>query len=86
MYLTDSEYLTPGTCETIARYCYNLEKFFFSLNFHTHDTKAWVNLLGINLQHIEFSPTVQGQLATYLMLDIANERYEFLSDSDDEDQ
>ena len=31
--IVDSEYLTPGTCETIARYCYNLEKFLLHAQF-----------------------------------------------------
>ena len=84
--ITDSEYITPGTCEAITRYCYNLEKFFFSLNFRMRDTHAWIGLLGIDLVHIEFSPTVNSQLQTYYMLEKVYERYDrWLTSDEDSD-
>ena len=81
--ITDSDYITPGTCTTVACYCYNLEKFFFSIDFRTHDTKAWVELLGMDLEHVEFSPTVNSQLETYYMLEKIYDCEGRVFDSDD---
>ena len=60
-----TEYLTPGTCDTITRYCYNLEQFYFSLDFRIRDMKAWIALLGIELQHVEFTEEVNEKLQSY---------------------
>ena len=83
--IVDSEYLMPGTCQTIARYCYNLEKFYFSLDFHLSDMRAWIGLLGIDLQHLEFTQVVKQNLDSYLEIEdyyaCQDDGYEFI-DSD----
>ena len=83
--IVDSEYLTPGTCDTISRYCYNLEKFYFSLDFRLSDMRAWIGLLGIDLVHIEFTEVVKSNLKSYMEIEEYYQRqddgYEFI-DSD----
>ena len=40
-----TEYITSGTCVTIARYCYNLLEFYFTMEFKMRDCRAWTGLL-----------------------------------------
>ena len=83
--IVDSEFLTPSICETIYRYCYNLQKFYFSMNFRMSDMRAWIGLLGMDMEHVEFTEVENGQLETYLEIEAYYERqddgYKFL-DSD----
>ena len=38
--ISHTDYITPGTCATVARYCYNLQKFYFTTSFKILDCKA----------------------------------------------
>ena len=67
--IVDSEYLTPGTVDTISRYCYNLEEFYFSMYFRVRDLKAWIDLLGRDLQHVVFTEDVNRNLETYYKIE-----------------
>ena len=67
--ICNTEYITPGTCGTIAQYCYNLECFYFSLDFRVSDTRAWTALLGIDLEHLDFTPEVYRNLNTFYELE-----------------
>ena len=73
--ISKSDYITPGTCDAICRYCYNLQKFLFSLDFRVSDCRAWVGLLGLDYQHIEFSDEVNTTLETYYMIERESEEY-----------
>ena len=79
-----TEYLTPGTCQTIARYCNNLEKFFFSLDYRPSDCKAWIALLGMDIEHMEFTPEVYKSLNIFYMIEPAIENGEDFDVIDDE--
>ena len=84
LYISDSDYITPGTCETIARYCYNLDKFYFTMNFRMRDCKAWIELLGMDLEHLEFSADVNSHLETYYYVENVYECHGWDFDSEEE--
>ena len=67
--ICDSDYITPGTTDTISRYCYNLEKFYFTMDFQVRDTLAWIDLLARELEHVEFTDRVNAQLQNYFQLE-----------------
>ena len=79
------DYLTLGTCATIARYCYNLEKFFFSLDYRPSDCKAWKALLGMDIEHMEFTSEVYKSLNVFYMIEDAidnGENYDVIDDEE----
>ena len=85
--ICDSEYLTAGTCGTIACYCYNLDKFYFSMDFRPSDCKAWIQLLGMDFEHLEFTDEVYSRLTHYYKIEqqIDNgENYDFLDSEEEE--
>ena len=67
--ICQTEYLTLGTCETIARYCYNLQRYYFNISFSIGKTREWVALLGIDLEHMHFTPDVYRALKLYYDLE-----------------
>ena len=67
--ICDSDYITPGTADTISCYCYNLEKFYFTMDFQVCDTSAWIDLLAHELEHVEFTEKVNAQLQNYFELE-----------------
>ena len=60
-----TNYLTPGTCATISQFCYNLETFFFSQTFQMTDRRAWIELLGQDLQHLAITDECNRCLQRY---------------------
>ena len=58
----------PGTAYTISLYFYNLERFFFAMDFQVCYTKAWKDLLGCNLEHVEFTDKVNESLQLYFLI------------------
>ena len=78
-----TDYLTPGTCATISQFCYNLETFFFSQTFQMTDRKAWIDVLGQDLQHIAITDECNKCLQRYREIEqyYANgENYDELDD------
>ena len=67
--ICDTEYITPGTCVTIARYCINLLEFYFTMEFKMRDCRAWIGLLGLDLQHIVFTELVNECLEKYYLME-----------------
>ena len=67
--LRHTEYLTLGTSGIIATYCYNLDTFYFTLDFKVKDCRAWTGLLGMDLEHITFTPEVYELLTTYYKIE-----------------
>ena len=67
--ICDTEYITPGTCATIVRYCINLLEFYFTMEFKMRDCWAWTGLLGLDLQHIVFTEKVNECLESYFLME-----------------
>ena len=67
--ICNTEYITPGTCDTIARYCMNLLEFYFTMDFRVRDCRAWIGLLGMDLQHITFTELVDEHLEAYYVME-----------------
>ena len=64
-----TEYITPGTCDTIARYCFNLLEFYSTMDFRVRDCRAWIGLLGMDLQHVTFTELVNERLEAYYVME-----------------
>ena len=67
--ICDTDYITPGTCATIARYCFNLLEFYFTMEFRMRDCCAWIGLLGLDLQHVVFTELVNDHLKAYYRME-----------------
>ena len=60
--IRNSEFIRAGTCGTILTHCYNLQTFMFSLQFKIHDGRAWIDLVELDFQHVEFDQVVYDEV------------------------